>query len=453
MLCSSRSRVRLRPAVGRPGVHITRVACLVAAVMMASMSPTWSEPYRLGPQDKLRIKVVEWRVGKGEYQEWTALNAEYTVNAAGAIALPLVGEVPAEGRTTDEVAKIISDALQKRAGLVGRPDTAVEVIQFRPVYIVGDIEHPGEYAYRPGVTVLQMVGIAGGMHRITEAGLLRLERDRIAAAGTLESARLDLRRTIARRARLQTELETELEPGNTIPMPPELRDEPDGARLIAEETAVMTVRRDALRSQLAALAALKDLYAKEVQSLDGKMAIQEKQISFAKRELKNVGSLVEKGLAVSSRELTLQQMVADLESRMLDFQTASLRAKQEIGKADRDSVDLQQQRKTEILAELQEARGALEQLGAKLQTSRALVDEAMVTAPRLALERSFRESQAPLYSVVRRIDGVSRETRVEEHAVIEPGDVVRVDRAPWDASVPAPHQAADREGDRNSRWR
>jgi len=198
---------------------------------------------------------------------------------------------------------------------------------------------------------------------------------------------------------------------------------------------------------------LKDLYAKEVQSLDGKMAIQEKQISFAKRELKNVGSLVEKGLAVSSRELTLQQMVADLESRMLDFQTASLRAKQEIGKADRDSVDLQQQRKTEILAELQEARGALEQLGAKLQTSRALVDEAMVTAPRLALERSFRESQAPLYSVVRRIDGVSRETRVEEHAVIEPGDVVRVDRAPWDASVPAPHQAADREGDRNSRWR
>jgi polysaccharide biosynthesis/export protein ExoF len=258
-----------------------------------------------------------------------------------------------------------------------------------------------------------------------------------------------MRRTIARRARLETELAA----GGTIAMPPELRDEPDAVRLIAEEMAVMTARRDALQSQLAALAELKNLYAKEVQSLENKMAIQEKQISLARRELKNVGSLVEKGLAVSSRELTLQQMVADLESRMLDFQTAAVRAKQEIGKAERDSVDLQQERKAKIMEELQDARAAIEQLGTKLQTSRALIDEASITAPRLAFERSSRDSQPPRYSVVRRIGGISRETRVEESASVEPGDVVRVDRGGGDPSALAPHQAVEREGGRESRWR
>jgi protein involved in polysaccharide export with SLBB domain len=83
MLCSSRFRVRAERVVGRAGVHIARVVCLAAAMAIAWMSWASAEPYRLGPQDKLRIKVIEWRVGKGEYQEWTALNAEYTVNAAG----------------------------------------------------------------------------------------------------------------------------------------------------------------------------------------------------------------------------------------------------------------------------------------------------------------------------------------------------------------------------------
>jgi exopolysaccharide production protein ExoF len=420
---------------------VLRSALLISAICATLASPAFCESYRLGPQDKLRIKVIEWRAGKGEYQEWTALNAEYTVNPAGAISLPLIGEVRAEGRTADEIATAISSALQERVALVSRPDTAVEVVQFRPVYIVGEVERPGEYAYRPGLTVLQMVGIAGGLHRVTEAALLRLERDRIAAAGTLESARLDRRRAIARRARL----ETELEGGGEIQPPPDLRDEPEVARLLAQETSIMTARHDALRSQLNALAELKDLYTKEVQSLDSKMAIQEKQIGLARRELKSIGLLVERGLAVTSREFALERTVAELEGKMLDLQAAALRAKQEINKAERDAADLRQQRRANILAELQDARGSIEQFSAKLNTSSALIDEATVTAPRLALDRSSQNTQRPVFSIVRRIGDRPIEKRAEEDSTVEPGDVIRVDRAPADADVIVRQKAAQSE--------
>jgi polysaccharide biosynthesis/export protein ExoF len=431
----------LRPPLTRRSPSLR--ALLISAAFAMVAYPAVSEPYRLGPQDKLRIKVIEWRAGKGEYHEWTALNSEYTVNPAGRISLPLLGEVRAEGQTADEVAIAISGALQERAGLVSRLDTAVEVVQFRPVYIVGEVERPGEYAYRPDLTVLQLVGLAGGLHRVTEAALLRLERDRIAAAGNLESARLDRRRTIARRARLEAELEGSSE----IRPPPELRDEPDADRLLAHETSLMTARRDALRSQISALAELKDLYTKEAQSLENKMAIQEKQIGLARRELKSVGSLVERGLAVTSREFALERTVAELEGKMLDLQAAALRAKQEINKAERDTADLRQQRRTNILTELQDARGSIEQLSAKLNTSTALIDEATITAPRLALERSSQNAQRPAFFIVRRSGGRPITSEAEEGSIVEPGDVIRVDRAPEKGT--SRQQAAD--GERGNR--
>jgi polysaccharide biosynthesis/export protein ExoF len=277
---------------------------------------------------------------------------------------------------------------------------------------------------------------------VTEAGLLRLERDRIVAAGNLESARLELRRTIARRARL----EAELQEASEIQTPPELRDEPDAARLLAEETSVMRARRDALRSQLAALAELKDLYAREVQSLDSKMTIQEKQIALARRELKNVGSLVERGLSVTSREFALERTVAELEGKMLDFQAASLRAKQEIGKAERDANDLQQERKAKLFTELQESRANLDQVAAKLKTSSALIDEATITAPRLALERWSKAAEAPIFSIVRRVSRKAVESRAEEGTIVEPGDVIRVDRAPSETSALGRIDVTESEG-------
>ncbi|MEL7049883.1 MAG: polysaccharide biosynthesis/export family protein, partial [Pseudomonadota bacterium] len=75
--------------------------------------PTEGE-YRLGPQDKIRVQVFEWRPARDEIFAWDALNAEYSIGVSGNLALPLVGQIPADGKTTGELAASISTLLQQR---------------------------------------------------------------------------------------------------------------------------------------------------------------------------------------------------------------------------------------------------------------------------------------------------------------------------------------------------
>jgi protein involved in polysaccharide export with SLBB domain len=383
-----------------------------------------ADEYRLGAQDKLRIKVVEWKADKTEYFNWDIFAGEYAVSASGIVSLPLIGSLPAEGMTPDEFSATVAETLQKRAGLSNRPEAAVEIIQYRPIYVVGDVERPGEYAFRPGLTVQQAVGLSSGFYRQTEPSPIRPERDRISAVGTYENARLEMHRALVRRARLTAELAE----SEQIPVPEQLRNDADTLRLIADETAVMNARRDALRSQLAANAELKTLFSKEIDSLEQKVAVQDKQIALARRELKNISTLVEKGLVVSSREFTLERTVADLESKMLDYATATLRARQEISKADRNGTDLKAQRKATIVTELQETNAALDQLQARLATAESLANEAIRTTPRLTPDRSPQTAQRYSFWIVRRNGGNSVKIAADEDTVVKPGDVVRVEQ-------------------------
>jgi paraquat-inducible protein B len=280
------------------------------------------------------------------------------------------------------------------------------------------------------------------LYRQTESGLVRLERDRITAVGTYENARLEMRRALVRRARLTAELAESAR----ITVPEQLHNDADAPRLIADETAVMNARRDALQSQLAANAELRALFSKEIESLEQKIAVQDKQIALARRELKNVGTLVEKGLAVSSREFALERTVADIESKMLDYTTATLRARQEVSKADRDATDLKAEHKATIVAEMRETEAALDQLKARLATAQSLANEATNIAPQLALDRSVHAAQRHSYWIVRGNGLNAVKIAADENAVVEPGDVVRVEQVTGeDLSTTRPSLSAARD--------
>src|SRR5690349_4865594 len=76
------------------------------------------QQYRLGPQDKVSIKVYEWRPARDEIYEWTAFKSEYIVNATGSLSLPLLGEVPAQGISTSQLSQDIGDRLKHKMGLI-----------------------------------------------------------------------------------------------------------------------------------------------------------------------------------------------------------------------------------------------------------------------------------------------------------------------------------------------
>ena len=89
------------------------------------------------------------------------LSGSFTLDATGAIALPLVGSVPARGITAAELASRVENTLRKN-GYMRDPKVAVEVQTFRPFYVLGEVRQPGEFPYMTGMTVLSAVARAGG---------------------------------------------------------------------------------------------------------------------------------------------------------------------------------------------------------------------------------------------------------------------------------------------------
>jgi polysaccharide export outer membrane protein len=106
--------------------------------------------YRLDTGDKVRVIV---------YNE-QSLSTDYVVGDNGMISVPMIGDIPARTRTTDELQQAILAEL--RNGILANPSVSVEIAQFRPFYIVGEVAKPGQYPYTFGLNVLSAVAVAGG---------------------------------------------------------------------------------------------------------------------------------------------------------------------------------------------------------------------------------------------------------------------------------------------------
>ena len=106
--------------------------------------------YRVGPGDQLRITVF----GEAE------LTGQYLINPQGDIAFPLIGTHPAGGKTIPELVASLTTALQQ--DYVRQPNVAVEVLSYRPFFILGEVRTPGTYPYSANLTVLNAVATAQG---------------------------------------------------------------------------------------------------------------------------------------------------------------------------------------------------------------------------------------------------------------------------------------------------
>ena len=136
------------------------LACLGITSMLGACAPGSNlkpiseysnQGYRLGGGDQVRIITF------GEDQ----LTGDFRVDDRGNIALPLLGNVKAEGSTPEGLSSSISAELRRRK-LLQDPSVAVEVVAYRPVFVLGEVAKPGEYPYQPGMTMLTTVAIAGG---------------------------------------------------------------------------------------------------------------------------------------------------------------------------------------------------------------------------------------------------------------------------------------------------
>lgn len=124
-------------------------ACAGGSPPLAS-DPYAVPEYRLAADDELRIVVF------GE----DSLSKTYTVTSSGDIAFPLLGDVRAAGRTANELNAYLTQQLA--GGYLNDPRINIEVVKFRPFYVLGEVSRSGQFEYRPELTALQAIALAGG---------------------------------------------------------------------------------------------------------------------------------------------------------------------------------------------------------------------------------------------------------------------------------------------------
>ena len=141
-----RAMVLLAPMLA---MGVSAYAQSTASPAPAETAPAGS-PYRLGFGDKLRISVF------GE----PTLSGEFQVSGAGAVSMPLIGDVPAVGLSAGELQAQLTQRLA--AGYLKNPKVAVEVFSFRPFFVLGEVERPGRYPTSEGTNILGAIATAGG---------------------------------------------------------------------------------------------------------------------------------------------------------------------------------------------------------------------------------------------------------------------------------------------------
>jgi polysaccharide export outer membrane protein len=133
------------------------LAALAIAACASVPAPSVAQPaadsdaeYRLSAGDKVRVIVF------GE----ETLTGEYVITSGGNLTFPLIGNLPATDKTVEQLQAAVSTALAD--GYVNDPRVSIQVVSFRPFYILGEVNRPGEYPVSTGLTLEQAVASAGG---------------------------------------------------------------------------------------------------------------------------------------------------------------------------------------------------------------------------------------------------------------------------------------------------
>jgi polysaccharide biosynthesis/export protein ExoF len=400
--------------------------CLAVATAGAALAE-----YRLGPADGLRIRL----------QEWPDVTGEYTVSPEGNLALPLFGELPARGLTVSELAGRLTERLRERGSTTERSVVAIEIIRFRPVFVLGDVQRAGDHAWRPGLTVVQAVALAGGFQRPPAPGQLRLERDLALAEGELRSLNERRVRLALRAARLQAAADGA--PDFAPPASPGI-EAADLSALVQGEKLQLAHERARAEQERRSLEVVRAIYDQQITFLRGQIDALKREAEPMRRQLNELRSLSGRGLAATPSLMSLERAIAQNDNEQLGVSGAIARGRESIEASEQRVREIAAERRRDNLRELQGARQELAEVEARLANSQVLIEEIYATAESEAQGLNADASRRREIVVLRKVDGVLRELPAADGMDLLPEDVVRVAPPPRrPSSRLEPRQRAD----------
>ena len=394
---------------------------LMTVGFLCSIVPATAAEYKIDVGDLIEIMVA--RVPE--------LQRRVPVKSNGTISFPLLGTLFVAGLPSSEVEANIQAGLATKIFRQRTPDgrenaVAIEpdevtavVVQYRPIYVNGDVSKPGEQAFRPSMTARQAIALSGGYDILR----LRMENPILLSAdlrGEYELLWTEFAKERARASRLNIELgdndTLDQKLLADVPISPSRK-----AEIVSVEAEYLRTDQADYEREKAFLQHSIEQGNEQIKVLSEQNAKEEQGVQADVEELQRINELFGKGSLPSPRVTDARRSVLLSSTRKLQTAAQLMQVKKQQDDIARQLERIDDLRKIKLLGDLQDARTKLGQLRAKLQS---VGEKLLYTAARSQVLRG--NELRPQLTVVRSGKNGPERMTVDQDSELQPGDVVEV---------------------------
>ena len=315
--------------------------------------------YALGPGDKLQISAY----GISD------LSRQVVVSADGAIDLPLIGTLHVAGMSAAQLKEKVRATFVAK-GLLSQPDIIVEITEYRPFFISGDVSRPGAYPFRPGLTVRQAVAVSGGFDALRYHSATNPFLDSADLRDRQEQSAVDLFRESVRLARYQAQLKGADDfVVNSKDKPPV---DPTVAKAILDsERQLLKQDVNSDKNQRSSDQRAIDLARAQAQALQIELQSEARASQQQTGEVARMQGLYQRGIAPVVRLSEEQRAGSAAESRALTTQAALSTAQRSLEELVRKAQQNEEARTRDTLAHVQDSEVNLAKIKSDIEANNA----------------------------------------------------------------------------------
>ena len=387
----------------------TRAGCLLWLLALFAAGPALAD-YIAEPGDVLEITV----------QGAPGLHRRAAIDAVGHLSMPILGDVEAAGKSLSQVKAILRKLLIAK-NIMREPEVTVEVGEYRPVYVGGDVVKPGAYPYRPGMTARDAVALAEGYDLLHLRG-----RDPMLEAadarGDYDTYAVEFAKQTARIARLKAELSggpgVDLKALGNLPVEPSVL-----AEIIQFENQQLAADREDRDREKASLGRMikqtqDQLAALQHEQQEGANARDQQQKNLARAR-----EMMQRGLLAMARLEDNQRAFAAAQNQLFDTQARAAQAQKDLEDLTRKLQTTDDQRHIQLLQEL---RDAVTQSATARYRLDAATEKVRYTAGGGLRGEPAAAHDPPEVTIYRLVNGVQQKSRANEGTMLNPGDNVEI---------------------------
>ena len=411
-------------------------AIVCAALLLLPAVALGFDPRVIRVGDKLKITFFETMdlpdvpgLGKGSaddakmrvFYQRLDLSGDFTVDASGAVTMPILGAVDAAGRSATQLRDGVLAALEKAVGRAG--NVSVAILQRQPVFVTGSVRNPGAYAYIPGMIAIQAVALAGGAKRDVDLSSVASRVDRRNQA---DSASDRLRKALARKAVLSAARDG----AASVTAPPALVKlvGQDGAdALIDSEKKAARLRVQEKQNQLEQKKGAVSAIQSEIVVIQSHIADLATEIKSKGEQLTKMEGLLANKVVVDERVGVVRRDFLDLEGRRSENNILLTQTNSRLAQAQADVKATELTQRAQAEAEITQLEDQIAEADRMVQADESILNLANEPQPGAA---------SSLHMEIIRVENSGAQVlSAADTTELAPGDVLKLGDEPTDTGV------------------